>query len=134
MTQRKSEQEAGATDPEYEEFTRARALQEAGQLKEAEEILLDLVGGEYAFGAQLALGTVLLEQEKAEEAVSLMARLVETYPESESVSLLLFHSLWMAQRREEAFLEMKRFLADHESWEYRRLRSDLKREGYLVPS
>ena len=121
-------------EEEYAILSRGIDLAEDGDLAKAETLLVGLTEGPYGPEAKLALGVVFQKQDRVIEAVELFSSLVVELPDSEGASLGLFHSLWRADRREEAFLEMKRFLASYQSWEYRRLRRDLKEEGYLVPS
>ena len=83
--------------------------------------------------AHLLLGVVLFKSGQFEQAIALYQDRLREQPSRESCSLMLFHSLWAAGRIEEALAEMKRFLAEYESMEYRRLIRDFKAEGYEIP-
>ncbi len=130
MTRSKSSVEV--TEEGLEAIDRAAALLQSGELREAERLLKLLAGGELYPGAgQLLLGRIYLQEERVEEAIACFSSLVKLLPESEAASLGMFHALWKAGRTDDAFAEMHRYLADHESWEYRRLCLDLKVEGIL---
>jgi predicted Zn-dependent protease len=63
-----------------------------------------------------------------EEAISYFQQAVVLRPDSEAVSLGLFHCLWESDRMDDAFDEMKRFLTGNESEEYKRLLADINKE------
>lgn len=110
-------------------FEEAIGLRDSGRLPEAEHLLRALMeeGSRYAEAA-LILGGILLEQERFADSTELFTLLAKRQPASEKASLGLFHSLWGSSRYDEAYLEMRRYLADHDSWEYRLLRRDLEAE------
>ena len=67
-------------------------------------------------------------------AAKTLSAVAQENPDWELASVSLFHALWETGRIEAAFREMSRYLASHESWEYRTLRRDLTAEGFLVPA
>lgn len=118
----------------YEAFGRATELLEEGELNEAEALLTELVSaGEYREESQALLGIILFKTDRTAEAVACFTNLVIKQPGSESASLGLFHALWKAEKIDEAFAEMRRYRAEHESMEYQRLLRDLKAEGIVPP-
>ncbi len=84
--------------------------------------------------AALVLAELQLRQGYFRESTKLFSELVEMYPASEKASLGLFHSLWGIGRREDAVAEMRRYRADYESMEYRRLLRELDAEGVSLPA
>ncbi len=118
----------------YEAFERAVELVKTGDLDEAEQLLTSLASaGDYQYEARKVLGTILLRTGRFDQAVDCFAELISESPGSESASLGLFHALWELGKTDEAFAEMRRYRATHESMEYRRLLRDLKAGGYAPP-
>lgn len=113
------------------EFQRATALRDDWQFEAARE-LLERLSAEHpeSFGVWLVLGGVQFEQKDypaAEISFSIAANLA---PRSELASLSLFHTLRDLGRVDEAFAEMRRFLALRpESIEYELLRKELASGG-----
>ena len=119
---------------EYEVLKRAAKFLDEGTFGEAEQLLTTLTDSRnYREEAQALLGSLLFKTDRLDEAIACFMNLSVTDPSSESYSLGLFHSLWRAERSEEAFAEMRRFRADYESMEYRRLIRNFKAEGYEIP-
>lgn len=87
---------------------------------------------EYRDESQALLGVILFKTKRTAEAVACFSDPVSKRPGSESASLGLLHALWEDGKINEALAEMRRFRAEHESMEYRRLLRDLKAEG-VVP-
>ena len=82
------------------EFAEAVKLKEAGQLKAAREMLIDLAHQDPKSTAILAvLGDVYWDLEELDDAVSTFRRAIVTAPSLEAVSLGLFHCLWMKDVR-----------------------------------
>lgn len=118
----------------YETFERAATLLEGGELDEAEGLLTQLAATEdYGDEASALLGIIFVRGGRAEEAIACFKDLASKQPGSESASLGLFHALWKAGKADEALAEMRRYRAEHESMEYRRLLRDLKAEGVVPP-
>jgi predicted Zn-dependent protease len=106
-------------------FHEAVALKEEGDFDSARKILLKLHQDDPASAAILAvLGDVCWELQHLDEAISFFVEAVALKPTSETISLALFHCLWESKRTDDAFNEMKRFLANNESEEYARLLAD----------
>jgi len=118
---------------EYErQFDEAISLRDNGRVVEAARLLRSLAVHEEERGAAgLILGGIYMNQGNYVDAEATFGTLVEKYPGSEKSSLGYFHSLWSLGRREDALAEMTRYLETYESWEYRRLRRDLRAEGIL---
>jgi predicted Zn-dependent protease len=104
------------------QFSEAVKFKEAGQLKAAKELLIDLAQQDPKSTAILAvLGDVYWDLEELEEAISTFRRAIEIAPTLEAVSLGLFHCLWKLERREEAMEEIKRFQTISDSEDYRQI-------------
>ena len=112
------------------EFQRAIDRRDLHDFAGAREILEELAEEHPGiFGIWLVLGGVQVEQldyEAAEESFS-MATLLG--PHSELASLALFHTLNHLGRANDAYAEMRRFLALHpESHDYDLLRQEIDEE------
>ena len=107
-------------------FNFAIKLRDQGDLKGALQMLhsLDL---EYPNHAPVLglMGGIYFSLDNFERAKMILERVVVMSPHSELASLGLFHSLWKLGLRDEAFAEMKRFLAIADSDEYQELLSEL---------
>ena len=108
-------------------FDEAVKLRDERDFPRAREILLRL---HHAYPDSLRVLAVLAhvcwDMNRLDEAISLFRRATVLEPSYDLVSLGLFHCLWRAERTDDAFDEMRRFLTDHESEEYTRLLSDMK--------
>ncbi len=78
------------------------------------------------------LGWILSRSGQYREAIAHCRLAIESSPESERVSLLLFRVLWSAGERDLAFAEMKRFLAIGDSDEYSKMLEGWKESGNEV--
>ena len=67
------------------------------------------------------LASLYFELDRYEEAALAYQKATELSPKSEMASLGLFHSLWQLERNDDAFEEMKRFMAISASDEYTEL-------------
>ena len=111
--------------PEFDEAVKAK---ESGDLFRARQILLQLHRSDPGSTAILAvLGHTCFKLNLLDEALEFFRKATLLTPHSEAASLGLFHSLWKADRTDEAFDEMRRFLSEYESEEYTRLLADLKK-------
>lgn len=111
--------------PEYDEAVKAS---ESGDLPRSRQILLRLHRRDPESVVILAaLGHVCWKVKSLDEAIKFFRKATVLRPQCEAVSLGLFHSLWQADRIDEAFVEMRRFLSEYESEEYTRLLADLKK-------
>jgi len=111
-------------------FDQAMALRDEGRLDEALAQLVRLEGSGHHPGvlARVIGGLLLFEKEDVQRAIPHLLKAVELLPESERASVNLFHGLMRSGRDDEAFAEMKRYLASNRSEEYERLLADLKQE------
>jgi predicted Zn-dependent protease len=110
-----------------DDFERATALRDAGDLVGARTILQQL-GDRHpsAFGVWLVLGGVQMAQSDYEAAEKSLAIAITLRPRSELASLAMFHTLKHLHRVNDAFAEMRRFLAIRpESREYELLRLEM---------
>lgn len=74
------------------------------------------------------LGWILSRGDRHREAIEHGRVGVQLSPESERASLMFFRVLWSAEQREQAFDEMKRFVAIAHSDEYARMLEEWDRE------
>ncbi len=107
-------------------FNEALKLRREGRFSEAIQILSGLAK-EYPklpaiFGM---LGSIYKETGDLENSIKCFKITVDLSPKSELASLGLFHSLFKADRKDEALAEMRRFLRVSSSKEYNRLISDM---------
>jgi predicted Zn-dependent protease len=111
--------------PEFDEADKAMG---SGDLLRARQILLKLHRSDPESAAILAvLGHACFKLNFLDEAIEFFRKAISLAPDLEAVSLGLFHSFWKADRTDEAFDEMRRFLSEYESDEYTRLLADLKK-------
>ncbi len=75
------------------------------------------------------LGWIFSRGDRHREAIEHGRVAVELSPKSERASLMFFRVLWAAEQREQAFDEMKRFLAVGHSEEYARMLEEWDREA-----
>ena len=107
-------------------FNDAVKLKEKRDFASARELLLQLHQDDPDSPTILAvLGDVCWELNHLDEAIFFFQKATVLRPSSEPVSLGLFHFLWESNRQDDAFEEMKRFLANNESEEYTRLLADI---------
>lgn len=113
-------------DPRY---ARALSLRAQNKLHEALDVLNEVYReGHRSFRLLVLLGECSWEVDETAEAIAHFRAAIDVDPESEAVSLGLFHCLWEMGRSDDAFSEMKRFTAICASAEYARLVKDLLRE------
>ena len=110
------------------EFEKATNLRDAGDLVGARKILKNLSERFPAvFGVWLVLGGVQFSLANYAEAEKSFSVAIALRPYSELASLAMFHTLKHLGRVNDAFAEMRRFLALRpESREYELLRSELE--------
>jgi predicted Zn-dependent protease len=75
------------------------------------------------------LGWIYSRVDRHREAIEHGRVAVQLSPKSERASLMFFRVLWAAEQREQAFDEMKRFLAVGHSEEYARMLEEWDREA-----
>jgi hypothetical protein len=75
------------------------------------------------------LGWIYSRVDRHREAIEHGRVAVQLSPKSERASLMFFRVLWAAEQREQAFDEMKRFLAVGQSEEYARMLEEWDREA-----
>jgi predicted Zn-dependent protease len=110
------------------EFERATSLRDSGDLRQARAIL-EKLAEQYpsAFAVWLVLSGIQMSQEDYEAAEQSSSAAIALRPSSELASLTMFHTLKHRGRMNDAFAEMRRFLALRpESHEYALLRSELE--------
>jgi predicted Zn-dependent protease len=109
-----------------EKINLAVELAEESQTASAVTLLLALVA-EFPRAplAHAYLGWVLSRDGRHREAIEHGKAAIQLAPTSERASLLLFRMLWSAGEREQAFDEMKRFVAIGHSGEYTRVMLEL---------
>ena len=111
------------SDPVIE---KVQALRKQGDFQAARDILLELAAAEPEYAAVLLLlGDSQAELGEWQAATETFRRAVEHFPNSETVSLALFHCLWDQERQVEALDEMKRFIRTHDSEDYTEMLRDL---------
>ena len=101
-------------------FARAKELSEKNDILGVLEVMIDLVRinpKSAVFRAVLA--NAYCDVGKFELAEKEFNVAIQLAPESEKVSLGLFHCLWGQNKRVEAFEEMKRFMSIADSEDYR---------------
>ena len=110
-------------------FKAATMARDAGEYGKAESLLLSIDERDRDYATFYAvLGHVRWELGKIDEAIKSFRQAIGLAPNSEVVSVGLFHCLWEANRIDAAFEEMKRFLATNKSEEYSRLLADINKE------
>lgn len=103
-------------------------LRESGMVIEAVAVLTAVYnGGERSPELVATLADLLWDVGSLELAIGKFMEAVALAPDSEPISLGLFHCLMKAERTDEAFSEMRRFLSTSDSLEYRRLLRDINR-------
>jgi tetratricopeptide (TPR) repeat protein len=103
-----------------QDFFEAVRLHESGDFLSAKNILLRLAGTDPTSPAIFCtLGLVCRDMKHLREGVEAFKRAIELAPKLEAVSLGLFHCLWELGEKDEAFEEMKRFMAISDSADYR---------------
>jgi len=107
-------------------FREAIKARDSNDYELAEKLLLSIAEQAQQFPTYHAvLGRVQWELKKLDSAIEAFHQAVRLTPNSEAVSLGLFHCLWEAGCTDDAFDEMKRFLVDNESVEYTQLLADI---------
>ncbi len=77
----------------------------------------------------LTLGDTYCDLKQLEVALSYFSKAVFLKPSSEIASLALFHCLLKLDRSDDAFDEMRRFLTDNDSEEYKRLLDSINNDA-----
>lgn len=115
------------SDPDYKtRFEQAVRHRDQSRLNEANRLLEELVEQDPEDpAAALVLAGIYFDMQKFDAARELFARIVQLQPRSELASRGLFHSLWKLGHHDEAFDEMRRFLAIADSEDYRKLLEDM---------
>jgi predicted Zn-dependent protease len=116
------------SDSDYKtRFEQAVRYRDQGCLDEASRLLEELAeqNPEDPVVALLLAG-IFFDVQRFGDARALFAKIVHLKPKSELASRGLFHSLWKLERHDEAFDEMRRFLAIADSEDYRQLLNDMK--------
>jgi predicted Zn-dependent protease len=112
------------------EVNQAIDLWHAGSLDFALEILLRLADEQPSYPTLHGLlGAVYRSKGDHKSAVGSFRRAVQLSPRKELPSLGLFHSLYALGRKNEAVIEMKRFLSVSKSEEYNRLIVEMNTGG-----
>ena len=117
------------------DFERATSLRDGGDLAQARAILERLASeGPDRFVVWLVLGGVQMDQEDYPGAERSFSMVTALRPRSEIASIALFHTLRHLGRTNDAFAEMRRFLALRpESHEYDILRRELEEAAATPP-
>jgi predicted Zn-dependent protease len=116
--------------PDYKSrFEDALRIRDEGRLVEADEILSELEA-ENPEDPAIALirAGVLFKLDKFKEAAELFGGILHSRLTTELASRGLFHALWKLGRYDEAFEEMKRFLAIADSEGYREFLDDINKD------
>lgn len=107
---------------------RAKEMRDAGREEEALALLYEIINAHPRSAyARLVAGEILWGRGELREALSQFEEATVLVPRSEAASLSLFHIRLRLDDEEGAFREMRRFLADNESFEYRRLIVEFKK-------
>ncbi len=107
---------------EKEKFDEAKRLSKLGDLNGVVAVMNELVEGNKSSPVfRSVLANALWELGKLELAETEFRHAVRLAPESENISLGLFHCLWDQNKIDEAFAEMKRFTKISVSDSYREI-------------
>lgn len=109
------------------EFKRAVELRHRGLTDEAIEIFRKLLETSQHRASVLGMigGLYLFDKESPTDALPFLEESAKLAPKSEMASVCLFHAFWNLNRTDDAFNEMKRFLALRDSEEYQRLLAEI---------
>lgn len=108
------------------EFDKAWDLRCKGLLDDAIQVLESMSSeGCQSLSFLMVLANTYWEQNNLSQAEQVFRQATELYPSVDHASLGLFHVLMDEERVDEAFDEMRRYLADHTSEEYSRLLKDI---------
>ena len=109
-------------------YDRAVQAMESEDFQGARDVLLNLHQQDpEAVEILLFLGYMDGKLGDVVQRIETFRKATELEPQLELASLGLFHALWEADRTDEAFDEMRRFLSQYESEEYTRLLADMKK-------
>ncbi len=115
---------------EKEKFSKAKELSRKNDLVGTLRIMQDLVqASPNSFIFRAALANTLWNLGDTEKALPEFHKAGVLDPLNEAVSLSIFHCLWGLNRNEEAFDEMKRFLAISDSKEYKSILEGLNEDS-----
>ncbi len=117
------------TEDQEREYARAYQLQQNGDLIGAAAVLRKL-SDELPQSATVAmvLGKTYWDLGELDHALQWFLRAVDLEPSTELASLALFHCLWEMDRTDDAFDEMRRFLRDNYSNEYKQILDDINKD------
>lgn len=112
------------------QFNRALELRDQGAVDEAIEILLALEKtGLHKAAVVGVLGSIFYYWKRdADRALPFLKESVLLSPHSELSSVALFHALLHKDLVDDAFDEMRRYLREHDSEEYRKFLKDINRD------
>ena len=114
-----------------ERFEQAMQLRQESKHQAARDKFIELLREQPCSKIVLGMLSVCyFELEEHELAVVYATQSVAVSPKSERASLVLFHSLWKTNREDEAFEEMRRFLALTPSDAYDELLKDINESSY----
>lgn len=112
-----------------QQIERAQWYRKRGRYECARDILTQLAQAEpRSTAVHVLLGDTLAQLGQWDEAVLVFRKAIGLNPDSETASLALFHCLWKHDDREQAFEEMKRYMAEHDSQEYKEILRGLAEE------
>jgi predicted Zn-dependent protease len=113
-----------------EKFAKVQQLSREGNCSGALEIMKDLVDSNPRSAVlRSVLAGIFWELGELEIAEKEFKLAVGLDPESEKISLGLFHCLWDRQKKDEAFAEMKRFMAITDSEDYKKIIKEINRQA-----
>ena len=114
------------SDHEIKQFAQAQERSRANDLPGTLEILKDLASGRPDSAMiNATLANTLKGAGDIAPAIEHFLKAVKLAPTSELYSLGLFHILWAQGRRDEAFDEMRRFMAIADSIDYRAIVAEM---------
>lgn len=117
------------TEDQKREFASAYQLRLSGDSNGAASMLQKL-SVELPGSAKVALtlGDTYSDLGELDHALPCFLKAVDLKPSSEIASLALFHCLWKMDRSDEAFEEMRRFMKDNDSEEYKQLLEGINKD------
>lgn len=110
------------TEDQEREYASAYQLRQNGDLHGAASVLRKLSGElPQSLAVALVLGKTYSDLGELDHALPWFLKAVDLKPSTELASLALFHCLWEMDRTDDAFDEMRRFLKDNDSDEYKQI-------------
>ncbi|MHC2067788.1 tetratricopeptide repeat protein [Bremerella sp. T1] len=108
----------------------ARQLFIAGDMNGTRSLLKEVISDGLISPAVFSLmASACWELNDLQIAAYYFGKASELNPDSEAISLGLFHCLWNLGKEDDAFEEMKRFLKTNKSEEYTRLLSEINNDA-----